>query len=784
MASESVIGRSVPRLDGPAKVSGLARYVSDLGMPGMLHARLVLSPHAHARILGFATSSALAMPGVVAILTASDLDLKGKGSPRAHSPLARERVVFCGQPVAVVLAEDEGVAQEAVSLVDVQYEVLPAVVDPLAALAPDAPAVRGEGAEAGEEELAMHGAEVGAGPLEEGQRSPNVASNIRWRRGDVDQGFREADVVLERTYRTSVVHQSYLEPHAVLAASDPLGNVTVWTSTQALFYVRDEVASALGLPANRVRVVPMTVGGGFGGKFLLLEPLVAFLAVRLKRPVRLIMDRMDEFLATTPAPQTVIWLKAGARRDGALTALQAHAIYDSGAYQGAPLGIGCQMLGGYYRFRNLDIQGTEVLTHKPSVGAYRAPGVPQATFAIESHMDELAHLLDMDPLELRLKNAVQEGDPMPSGSRWPGIGLRQCLEALRDHPAWQEARRLSPSAPPSASAPSARAGTGGRAGKGHNRQEVRTAVGYGLAIGGWVGGVEPSAATCLVNADGTVRVSVGAIDISGTFTTLAQVTAEVLGVPVESVQVETGDTTAVPYAGSSSGSKVTRTVGTAVLRAAEDARRQVLAIAADRLETAPQDLEIVHGTVRVRGAPERRISVGEVARLSQEFAGKYEPVFGRGASAVRTRAPGFAVHLARVEVDLDSGAVRVARYVAVQDVGRAINPAEVEGQVRGGVAQGIGWALLERMVYDQEGRLLTGSFLDYALPPADGVPPIEVVLVEVPGPDGPFGAKGVGEPPVVPGAAAIANAIRDATGIRLTDLPITSERLCAALKGW
>jgi CO/xanthine dehydrogenase Mo-binding subunit len=757
MNGSSILGRSLPRVDGGEKVTGLTRFAADVALPGMLHARLVTSPHAHARIVSIDTAAARAVPGVVGVLTARDLPLAHPAaSSRNRAPLALDEAFFNGHPVVAVVAETEAIADDAASVVRVEWQELPAVTDMLEAMRPDAPRVgRGEGGDT-EEELSMHGAEAGAAD-DTAPKGPNVATTSHLRRGDVEAGLREAEVVVERTYTTSMLHQGYLEPRAAVAALDALGHVTVWTSTQALFFTRSEVAEALGLPEHRVRVIAMPVGGGFGGKFVLLEPLAAALAVAVRRPVSLVLTRNEEFLATTPAPQSRFEVTLGARRDGALTALRARVLFDAGAWAGAPLSIACLLLSSYYRFPHLDVRGVEVRTHKPGCGAYRAPGAPQATFAIESAMSEMAERLGLDPLEFRLQNAVAGGDPTPTGRPWPRIGLRECLEALRP------ARDAAP-----APRPAARDG-----------DVVR---GVGVAVGGWMGGVEPASAVCRVNGDGSVSVIVGSVDISGTNTGLVQIAAEVFGASPEQVAVVNADTEAAPYAGASGGSKITYTVGAAVKGAAEDARRQVLAIAAAHLEAAEQDLEIVDGHVRVRGVPDRAVSIAKLARLATEFGGKYEPIFGRGASATTARAPGFAAHLCEVEVDRATGEVRLVRYVVAQDVGRAINPAAIEGQIRGAVAQGVGWGLLEHMQYDEGGRLLSGSLMDYALPRATQVPPdLDAILVEVPSENGPFGARGVGEPPVIAAAAAIAAAIASATGVRLTALPITAAAVADAL---
>ena len=750
----SVVGRSVERVDGGEKVAGLTRFAGDVMLPGMLHARLVTSPHPHARVVSIDASAARAVPGVVAVLTGHDLPLaKPDPSSRNKAPLALDEVFFNGHPVVAVVAESEAAAADAAGLVSVAWEELPAVTDPLEAMKPDAPRVGPEGGDS-EEELSMHGAEAGAADQAQ-SKAPNVAATSHLERGDVEAGLRAADVVLERTYTTSMVHQGYLEPRAALATVDALGQVTVWTSTQALFYTRTAVAEALGLPEHRVRVIAMPVGGGFGGKFVLLEPLVAALAVAVRRPVSLVMTRNEDFLATTPAPQSRFEVTLGAKRDGTLTALRARVVFDAGAWAGAPLSIACLLLASYYRFQTLDVRGVEVRTHKPGSGAYRAPGAPQATFAIESAMSEMAERLGLDPLALRSANAVTGGDQTPTGRPWPRIGLRECLETVR------RARERWPALPP----PSG---------------DVMRGV--GVAVGGWMGGVEPASAVCRVNGDGSLSVIVGSVDLSGTNTALAQIAAEAFGAALPQVQIVNADTESAPYAGATGGSKITYTVGAAVKAAAEDARRQVLAIAASELEAAVDDLEIAEGHVRVRGVPDRAVAIAKLARLATEFGGRYEPIFGRGASATTARAPGFAAHLSEVEVDRATGAVRLLRHVVAQDVGRAINPAAIEGQIRGALAQGIGWGLLEHMAYDDTGRLQSGTFMDYALPKPTQMPAeADVIVVEVPSEAGPFGVRGVGEPPVVAGAAAIANAVADATGVRFTALPITSDVIVRAL---
>jgi CO/xanthine dehydrogenase Mo-binding subunit len=742
MTDTRIVGKRTKRVEGLEKVTGAASYTEDLMFPGMLYARLLLSPHPHGRVTRIRKEDALGVAGVVAVLMEEDLPDGVSINLLAADGEAR----YTGQPVAVVLAESEAAAADGLERLaaTVEYQVLPAVLTPKEAMADGAPQVSEDDDEEDEEAQAHAGEAAG-----EGEKGPpgNVSNQYHFRRGDVTAGFSQADVVVEHTYSTGRLHQAYLEPHATVAVLDAInGVVTVHTATQGQFYVRKEVAEALDLPEQKVRVVPMTVGGGFGGKILLLEPMTAALALASRRPVRLVLTRQDDFLLSNPGPECEIYLKTGARRDGTLTALQARIIFDSGAEPGAPASITAILLGGYYKVENLDIESLEVLTNKPPNGAYRAPGAPQATFAIESQMNIMAEELGLDPVEFRLKNAAGQGDPMPNGRPWAKMGLRNVLEAVRDHPKWRN-------------------------------REREDSVGYGMAVGGWPGGVESATACIRANTDGTFQVVMGAVDITGTSTSMVLIAAEALGVPPERIRAVTADTDHAPYAGMSAGSKTTYTVGAAVKLAAEDARRQILAIAASELEARQDDMEINDGKVFVRGTPQRSVALAEVARKSMSFGAKYAPIFGNASLPAPKASPGFAAHIAKVRVDKETGQARLLDYAVIQDVGFAINPAAVEGQMRGGTVQGIGWGLLEAMVYDDQGTLLTATFADYSIPRATDVPPMETVMVEVASDSGPYGAKGVGEPPVIPGGAAIANAIADATGARITRLPITPARI-------
>jgi CO/xanthine dehydrogenase Mo-binding subunit len=515
------------------------------------------------------------------------------------------------------------------------------------------------------------------------------------------------------------------------------------------------IANVLGVPETKIRVIGTELGGGFGGKIFLSQVLVAALAMTARRPVKLVFTRTEDLEAATPSPQAVIELKTGMKKDGTLTAIQGRLVYDAGAFPGAPAATGCILIGGYYRWPNLDLQGFEVLTNKVSVGAIRAPGAHQATLAVESHIDMMAAELGLDPLEVRLKNAVREGDQLPSGNAYPRIGLVECLEAVRDHPIWRE-----------------RAKDGGSDGRRR---------GVGIAVGGWLGGLQPAAAEVYLNSDGTVHAVVGANDITGTNTSFSQILAEELGLPVEKVSVSTGDTKTAPFAGMSAGSKTLYTVGRAVKAAAEDARRQILSIAADRLEANPDDLEVVDGAVRVKGSPDKSLSFQRIAGVSTGFGAMFAPVVGRGSITARRQAPGFTCQAAEVEVDEETGEVTLTKFVIAQDAGFAINPLSVAGQMQGGATQGIGIGLWEEMVFSDDGHLKNPSLLDYRMPTARDVPNIDAIIVEVPSEEGPYGARGVGEPSIVAGSAAISNAIANALGVRVNEAPATPERILRAL---
>jgi CO/xanthine dehydrogenase Mo-binding subunit len=727
------------RTEGASKVTGDLLFTEDLPMAGLAHASLVISLVPSGAIRSVDVERARAMPGVIDVVTADDLGLAEEGP---DAPLARGRVYHVGQPVAAVVAETAQAAADAAEAVEVAYDPLPSVIEIEQAVGAGAPRVLPEAA-AASDEASLHGAATGGGS-DAAELPANVTSRMEVRRGDADGAIAAAEVVVGGTYLSARVHHAFLETHVATAARDSGGGVAVWTPTQGTGMVRDTVAASLGLSPAQVRVVPMPVGGGFGGKLVMLEPLAAHLARRLRRPVRLALTRSQEFLVGRPAPSSGITLELGATADGELTAMRGEITYDNGSTAGWHTGITCELLVSTYRVPNVLLAGLEVATHKLPGTSYRAPGAPQAYFALESCMDDLARRLGMDPIELRLRNAVREGDPRGDGSPWPRIGLVECLERARVHPAYTEPRA--------------------------------DGEGVGVAVGCWPGGYGPAAAACRLERDGSLTVHLGSVDISGSDTGFIALAAETMGMAGDRVRVVKGDSATDPEAPLSGGSQITYSVGPAVVRAVLEARRQILDIAAAKLEASADDLELEGDAVHVKGSPFRQVTLAEVAAAAAEGHG---PVHAVGRAAPTAPAPMFTVHVARTQVDRATGDLRVSRYAAIHDVGRALNRAEVEAQIHGGIVQGLGRALGEEIIHDGDGQPRTASFADYVLPTADVVPDIDVELLEIPSEQGPLGARGVGEPPIIPVLAAVGNAVRDATGRRLTSAPFGLEAVAA-----
>lgn len=745
-----VIGTRLPKVDALDRVTGKAAFGADLMLPGMLWAKMVRSPYPHARIKKIDTSKALALPGVKAVITAKDLPPLEKG---ATAPLvgevsislnaireiaiASDKVRYHGQAVAAVAAVDPFTAEEATQLVEVEYEELPVVEDVLEAMKPDAPLVH--------EDLFTEE----EGKREKASQPSNIATHMVYARGDVEAGFREADVVLEHTYRTQMVHQGYLEPQACAARVEPDGKVTVWTSTQGVFTVRTQLVEILGLPASRIKVVPMEIGGGFGGKALaIFEPTVVALAQKTGRPVKLVISREEVLRATGPGAPAVITVKAGAKRDGKLTAVSATMRYDAGAFPGSPVGRGILVGLAPYKLENMWAEGFDVVTNKPRVQAYRAPGGTPAAFAVEAHMDALAEAIGIDPLEFRFRNATGEKDLLPLGMPLNRVGLKQMLEQIKSHPCWTMTLH------------------------GPHR-------GRGLALGYWIGGTFTSSAHVTINPDATASVFVGSVDLTGTRTTILQMAAEELQMAPQDISVTVGDTDTAPYADISGGSRITYTMSAAVYQACQDVLTQLKERAAEKLKVTKGDVEYGEKRFWAKGDPQKGVTLKELARESVAWGSG--PIMGKGSTTRMQPAHTYAAHVADVEVDPGTGKVKILNYTCFQDAGRAVNPVQVEGQMQGGAVQGIGWALSEEYVFDK-GVLKNANLLDYRCPVALDLPMIDTVIIEVPASDGPYGIRGTGEVPIVPPGAALANAIYRATGVRLYELPMTPERVFWAIR--
>ncbi|MBI2847181.1 MAG: molybdopterin-dependent oxidoreductase, partial [Chloroflexi bacterium] len=649
--------------------------------------------------------------------------------------MARDKALFSGHPVAAVAALDPFTAEEAIRLIEVEYELLPPVMDVLEAMRKEAPLLHPD----------LYTQEV----MGETDETPsNIASVIKYERGNIEAGFAEAEVVMQNTFRTQMVHQGYLEPVAAVAAVDTDGNVTVWTSSQGYFTVKNQLSVLLGIPSNKIRVIPMEIGGGFGGK---LWPWVDGICILLSkttgRPVKIVLSRDEVLRATGPGSPSAITIKMGATRSGALTALEATLIYDAGAFPGSPVSFGCIMGFAPYRFPHFKITGYDVVTNSPRVAAYRAPGGTQIAYAVEQQMDMIAEALHLDPLNFRLKNAAGQGDRLTNEMPLTRVGIKTVLEQSKNHPSYTS--RL----------------------KGRNR-------GRGVACGFWRGATNTSSCHISLNADGTLELVLGSVDLTGTRTTMAQIAAEEFGIPIEEVHAVMGDTSTAIPTDVTGGSRITYTMSNAVHRACQDVLSQLKQRATATLKSNPEDIEYASKRFWVRGAPEKSVSLGELTMAAVKGAG---PIIGKGSISRMLHAPSFGVHIADVELDKDTGKVKLLNYTVIQDAGLAVNPTQVEGQMQGGSTQGIGWALWEEYIF-KNGILQNASLLDYRMPTALDVPFINTQIVEVPATDGRFGIRGAGENSIVAPPAAIANAIYNACGVRLRELPMSPERILWALR--
>ncbi|MFN4258504.1 MAG: xanthine dehydrogenase family protein molybdopterin-binding subunit [Gemmataceae bacterium] len=740
-----VIGTRPIRHDGVDKVTGRALYGADIQMAGLLHGRILRSPHAHARIRGLKADKALALPGVEAVVTSADLPDPGTKIAElgegaivlrhlSSNCLARDKVLYKGHAVAAVAATSPHIAEEALKLIEVDYEPLPPVIDVVAAMKDGAPLLHEE------QQTQSLGKPTG--------KKSNIAKHIQFKHGDVQAGFKQAAVVIEREFHTATVHQGYIEPHNATAMYNPDGQLTIWCSTQGSFTVRAQVAELLHVPVSKVKVVPMEIGGGFGGKIrVYLEPVAALLSRKTGKPVKVLMNRAEVFEGTGPTPGSYIKVKIGADQQGRITAAQAYLAYEAGAFPGSPVGPGCMCIFACYDIPNVHIDGYDVVVNKPTTSAYRAPGATNAAFAAETVIDEICEQLKIDPLDFRIQNGAKEGTRRADGPVYPRIGMIETAEAAKKHPHY------------AAPLP------------GLNR-------GRGVASGFWFNIGLKSTVSASVNADGTVNLVEGSTDIGGTRTSIAMQLAEALGIRAEEVRPLVADTEAIGYTDVTGGSRVTFATGYAAYEAAQDIIRQLKDRAALIWEVKPEQVAYEGGVLRCTSDASKQMTF-------QELAGKLHATGGTIIGRASVDPPGaggaFATHIVDVEVDPDTGKVTILRYTAVQDVGKAIHPSYVEGQIQGGVAQGIGWGLNEEYLYNERGEMMNASYLDYRLPTALDLPMIDTVIVEVPNPGHPYGVRGVGEVPIVPPPAALANAIYRATGVRMRELPMSPGRMVREL---
>ncbi len=748
-----IVGKRPVRPDGTDKVTGRARYGADVMMGGMLHGKILRSPHPHARILSIDTSRAVAHPEVRAVAVSSDLapaedriraDVDGIQSNfgyMSNNVLAGDRVLYVGHPVVGLAATSPHAAQEALSLIDVEYEVLDAVMDIDAALAPGAPVLH----------------ERPVTPVERGGEfaGTNIVSHTHFAHGDIEVGFADADVIIEREYRTQTVHQGYIEPQNVTAIWSEDGHLTVWCSNQGHFGLRHDVAELTGLSVSEVTVIPMEIGGGFGGKIpAYLEPIAAVLSRKTDRPVKMTLDRAEVLEATGPTCGGIVRARVGATRDGRITAGHVYLAFEAGAYPGSFVENACNTVFASYDIDNILIDGYDVVVNKPKTGAYRAPGTPNAALAAETAIDDLARELGIDPVELRLLNAAREGSRRADGTVYPAIGMVEVAEAIMGHDHYR-------SPLPEPSSPGLKVGRG-------------FAMGYSGNMSG--------EATVLASlaADGTVKLVTGSVDIGGTRASIAQQFGEVLGIGLDVINPIVGDTDTAGYTGPSAGSSASHKSGWAAHEAGLDVRRQLIERAA-RIWGVPEfEVDFEDGAAFHKTDTELRMSLPELAAMLHATGG---PISGRGNIHPGGWAGSFAANLVDLEVDAETGKTEILRYTAVQDAGKAIHPSYVEGQMQGGTVQGVGWALHEEYVYGEDGRLQNPSLLDYRMPTSWDVPMIDTVIVEVPNPGHPYGARGVGESSIVPPLPAISNAIFDAVGVRVPVLPMSPGNIVKALDG-
>jgi xanthine dehydrogenase molybdenum-binding subunit len=738
-----VIGTRPIRHDGVEKVTGAARYGADYAFPGMLFGRVLRSPHAHANVKSIKSDKARALPGVKAVVTAADLpELEDRIEQGGELPinlhhlscniLARGKVLYDGHAVAAVAATSPHIAEEALRLIEVEYEVLPPAMTVEDAMAPDAPILL----------PALRNKEDGP------NKQTNVAAHIQFKRGDVKDGFSKADFVIERTFKTAMVHQGYIEPHNAVGIYNADGHATIYCSTQGSFVVRSLSAAVLGIPEGKIRVVPAEIGGGFGGKTTVyLEPLSVLLSQKTGHPVKLTMNRAEVLRASGPTSGGTIRCKMGATKNGKIVAAEIWMAYEAGGFPGSPVPMGAMCIVAPYDIPNILIDAYDVVVNRPKTAAYRAPGATNAAFASETIINEIAEKCGIDQCDIRILNGAHEGTPQTAGPPYKRIGMIETVEAIKNSPHYKS--KL----------------------EGKNR-------GRGMATGFWFNIGFQSSAMVNIHNDGTASVVTGSVDIGGSRASMAIITAEVLGLDVNDVRPLVADTDSIGYTDVTGGSRTTVATGLAVYEAAQDAVRQLKERAAKLWEKKPEEIEFNNGRLSASGNGVKPMTIKEITPRLGRTGG---PITGRATVNARSVGPAFASTCVDVEVDPETGKVQILRATVAQDAGKAVHPSYVEGQMQGGTVQGIGWALNEEYFYDSKGILRNSGLLDYRMPTCLDLPMIETCIVEVPAPGHPIGARGVGEVSIVPPPAAVANAIANAVGVRMTELPMSPGRVLKAI---
>jgi CO/xanthine dehydrogenase Mo-binding subunit len=732
-----IVGTRPPRPDGLDKVTGRARFGADASAPGMLVGKILRSPHPHARIRAIDVSKAAKLAGVKAIVTRDDFKYDDRRFLDVQrNVMARDKALYDGHAVAAVAATSAAIARQALKLIKVDYEILPHVTDVDEAMKPGAPVLHGD----------MITAHVDPAP----KKASNVASRLEFGHGDPEIGFKQADVVVERRFRTEAVHQGYIEPHACLASVGGDGRGELWVCTQGHYMIRATCAALLGMEVSKLRVTASEIGGGFGGKTtVFIEPVALALSRKAGKPVKIVMTREEVFRASGPTCSSSIDVKIGVKRDGRITAAHAEIRFQGGAFAGAQVDLGAMSAFACYDLEHVKAVGYDVVTNRPKQAAYRAPGAPMVAFAVESVLDELAKKIGMDPIDLRLKNAAKEGTKSSYGPKFNRIGLIECLEAARRHP--------------------------------HYKAPLGPNQGRGVAAGFWFNFGGQTCVSLNINIDGTVALAVGTPDIGGSRASMALIAAEELGIDYDRVQVIVADTSSLGHNDISEGSRVTFSTGLATIQAARDAIGKLCARAAKIWGISAEAVTWENGHAKPAGANAGNFEPLSLARIARKSGSTGGPIAGHCETIADNAGVSFAVHVADAEVDRETGRVQIKRYTVVQDAGKAIHPSYVEGQFQGGAAQGIGWAINEEYVYGKDGRLQNPGFLDYRIPVASDLPMIDTVIVEVPNPGHPYGVRGVGETSIVPPLAAVANAIAAAAGVRLTELPMSPPRVLKAI---